>query len=96
MNKFGSDHLKSYVCTHVFEKVRPVLLVTHEDDGAWCLLCGDVHSNSAESYRVVGIGHVVAADTTLNDCADLPIGWEAERSDVGNIWLRTKIDSQGS
>ncbi len=89
MAAFSRGDLKCYVCTHVFESTRPVLLVTHEEDGAWCFLCGDVHSDSADCYRVVGAGHLVGRDPTLHECADLPCGYEAERVAVGTAWIRT-------
>jgi hypothetical protein len=83
--------LKSYVCTHVFEGTRPVLLVSHEVDCAWCFLCGAMHADSADAYRVVGAGHLFGDDPTLHECADLPHGYEAERADVGEPWIRTKV-----
>lgn len=94
MNLFSDDHLKSYICTHVFENVRPILLVSHEEDGSWCFLCGDNHENVATSYRVVGIGHLIDRDSSLNDCSDLSIGWEAERIAIGAPWLRIKSETE--
>jgi hypothetical protein len=47
---------------HVFEDMRPVLLITHEEDGSWCALCGDLHDDVVASYRVVGIGHLTDRD----------------------------------
>ncbi len=90
MAAFTRGNLRSYVCIHVFEAVRPVLLVAHEEDGAWCFLCGDMHPDSAESYRVVGVGHLVERDASLHECADLSLGQEAERAAVGRPWMRTK------
>ena len=55
---------KSYVCIHVFDRSRPVLYVTRPD-GDWCALCGDDHPDDANSYRVVGIGHVIDFDPTV-------------------------------
>jgi hypothetical protein len=89
-----SAHSKSYVCIHVFEGRRPVLLVSRPD-GDWCFLCGDTdHAQSAEAYRVVGMKHVVDQDRSLEHVLDLESNWEAERADVFSAWLRTKIDGQ--
>lgn len=83
-------HLKSYVCIHVFENARPILLVSRPD-GDWCFLCGDDHENSAKSYRVVGMGHVLNKDPTLESLLDLQPDWEAERENVKSGWGRKKI-----
>lgn len=86
-------HLKSYVCIHVFENTRPVLLVSRVD-GDWCFLCGGMHDDSASSYRVVGIGHLIDRDPTLVAILDLESDWEAERAAVDQRWLRTQHSSQ--
>ena len=80
-------HLKSYVCIHVFEQTRPVLLVSRPD-GDWCFLCGDVHPDDASAYRVVGLEHVVERDPSLEDVLDLAPGHEAERRVPGEAWVR--------
>ena len=85
-----NPHLKSYVCIHVFEHSKPVLLVSRED-GDWCFLCGDLHPQDASAYRVVGIGHVLAHDPDLNALLDLPADWEAERTAKGAPWIRTAL-----
>ena len=85
-------HQKAYVCVHVFEGERPVLLVTRPD-GDWCLLCGEDHENDASAYRVIGIGHVLEHDITLSEVMDLQEGWDAERTGSGEPWTRRPIDS---
>ena len=62
-------HQKAYVCIHVFDGVRPVLLVTRPE-GDWCLLCGENHEDDASAYRVVGIGHVLERDGSLLEVLD--------------------------
>lgn len=81
---------KTYVCTHVFESSRPVLYVTRPE-GDWCALCGDDHSDDAASYRVVGLGHVVEADPSIQEILDLDAGEEAERPAVGERWVRSRF-----
>lgn len=93
MTKFLLGNLKTYVCTHVFEETKPVLLVVHDKDGDWSFVCGDLHESAAKAYRVVGVGHLTSRDSSLDQCADLPAGFEAERSAVGQHWIRTEIDS---
>lgn len=87
-------HQKSYVCTHVFEGSRPVLLVSRPG-GDWCFLCGGEHPEDASSYRVVGIGHLFEKDPTLISLEDLPPDWEAEREEVGKPWIRTRCEYDG-
>ena len=84
-------HQKAYVCIHVFESARPVLLVTRPE-GDWCLLCGDNHENDASVYRVVGIGHVLERDGSLLEVLDLEPNWDAERAALGEPWVRKPID----
>lgn len=88
-----SFHQKSYVCIHVFDQSRPVLLVSR-DDGSWCFLCGDLHPDSADHYRVVGLGHVIERDPSLGSILDLLPGEEAERAAIGERWIRTTVQPE--
>ncbi|KQW50961.1 hypothetical protein ASC77_25220 [Nocardioides sp. Root1257] len=83
-------NLKSYVCIEVFDREKPVLLVSRED-GDWCFLCGAGHPDDAAFYRVVGIGHPVGDDPTLAEVLDLDVDVEAERTAVGSRWSRTRL-----
>ena len=49
---------KAYVCVHVGDHVKPILLVSWAD-GDWSFLCGDLHPQNSSAYRVVGIGHLL-------------------------------------
>ncbi len=89
---FAPSNLKSYVCSHVFNMERPVLLVVHED-GDWMFMCGKTDHGGSEDCRVVGVGHLVDRDPSINRCADLPDGFEAERNAVGGHWSRKRIDT---
>jgi hypothetical protein len=85
-----NKHHKAYVCIEVFENKKPVLLVSRAD-GDWCFLCGGEHADDASSYRVVGIGHVLERDPTLELIEDLPLDWEAERLYVNAPWDKRPI-----
>lgn len=37
----GHDKHWATVCMHVYDRVRPVKLITHERDGTWQILCGE-------------------------------------------------------
>lgn len=76
----------AFVCGHVFEGSRPVLLVVRED-GDWQLLCGGSH-HAGEKPRVVGLEHLLERDHRVREVMDLNEGWEAERSGGAAQWHR--------
>lgn len=84
-----SEETAAFVCSHVFEKRAPVLLVLHAE-GDWQLLCGGDHDND-EIPRVVGLNHLVDEDPSLHAVLDLPVEWEAERSSLASPWERRPI-----
>ena len=85
MNAFGPDNLAVYICSHVSNQERPILLVSHAD-GDWQFLCGAFHDID-ELPKVVGVGHLVGRDSTLIELACLPLGEEAERLSVEHPWV---------
>ncbi len=86
---FDNDHLAAFVCSHIFDNSEPILLVAHED-GDWQFLCAKEHKG--EIPRVVGIGHLLKRDPSLQGLRDLQEGWEAERSDTHSEWIRRRIE----
>lgn len=91
MNFPTDRHHKAYVCNHVFERERPILLVSRPE-GDWCFLCGEEHEDDAAAYKVVGIGHVLESDSSLASLSDLQPDWEAEREATDQPWVRTQYD----
>lgn len=83
-------HTKAYVCIDVFENRKPVLFVSRAD-ADWCFLCGDEHPEDASYYKVVGIGHVLEQDSSLEELLDLAPEEEAERIALGGPWIRTDL-----
>ena len=84
-----SKEVAAFVCSHVFERKSPVLLVSRVE-GDWQLLCGGTHDDG-EIPRVVGLTHLVDEDPSLRAVLDLPIEWEAERSSSASPWERRPI-----
>lgn len=80
----------TFACTHVLDLKKPVRLVMKEPDGDVQFLCGGVHRTSKDA-RVVHLRHLLENDRTLEALADLPIGWQAERTEQGGDWTRTPI-----
>lgn len=79
---------KAFVCRHVFNASKPILFVCRPN-GEWIFLCGAAHPKGESIFRVVGLGHVIEIDPTLQALADLPPDWDAERRAVGKRWTRT-------
>jgi hypothetical protein len=82
-----SKSLGVITTSRVLDEGAPVLLVTHDaDDEGWQFLCGT--TNDPEDGRIVHLGEMIKMDETLLDVADLPLGWMAERDEVGGEWTR--------
>lgn len=87
--EFKNARLGVFCCDHVFKGERQTLLVVRQG-GDWQFLCGDIDHYDPDGPHYVCVGCVLSADPTLHQIADLPAEWEAERSEVGAEWLRTK------
>ena len=81
--------IAAFVCSHVFNKTAPVLLVSKEG-GDWQFVCGAIH-NPGDNPRVVGLNHLTDDDPSLNEILDLPDDWEAEREAPTSPWRKSKI-----
>jgi hypothetical protein len=77
------------VCSHVFKKTQPILLVVREKNLQF--LCGLEHDEK-ERPHLVGVGHLLERDKSLLEVVDLPEYWEAERVDTSSSWVKVKID----
>jgi hypothetical protein len=94
MAEFTPTNLGVFVCAHILSNTRPVLLVVH-DEYDWQFLCGETHPEG-EIPSLVGVGHLTTRDPTLSECADLPQHFEAERSSLNDLWIRTPIEPRPS
>lgn len=92
MNKFGPDNQAVFICSHIYENKKPILLVCHAD-GDWQFLCGEGHDEN-EKPKVACVTHLLERDPTLNEVADIPENYEEERSKVGADWVVTAIPSE--
>jgi hypothetical protein len=73
----------------VLEENRPVVLVTHDQDGDWQFLCGT--TNRTEDGRVVSLKSIVEKHPSVLDLVDLPIGWQAIREAPDRPWQRMRM-----
>jgi hypothetical protein len=71
----------------IFEAGKPILLVSHDEDGDWQFLDGSDNPR-VEDGVLVCLGHVLERDPSVADVHDLPMGWLAWRSAVGASWQR--------
>jgi hypothetical protein len=77
----------SFTTIHVIERRLPILLVTHDAGSTWQFLCGT--TNDAADGRVIGLDCAVELDPTVEELADLPVGWQAWRDDPSKPWQRS-------
>ena len=77
----------SLTTTHVMVRGEPILRVTHDaDDGTWQFHHGGIISTS--DAFVVTLQEIYEHDSSVGELADLPLGWQATRTAVGQHWLR--------
>ncbi len=84
-----SRHTNAFLSQRVFDKVEPVVFVTHDRDGAWQFL-GDTMSDHGGPV-VSCLHHPVDDDSSIEELHDLPLGWYAERSIPGAAWRRYEL-----
>jgi hypothetical protein len=76
----------AFATTRVVYDDLPVLVVSHDEDGEWQFLCGTTTESS--DCVIVCLGCAYERDLMLAGVADLPPGWQAQRSHIGALWER--------
>ena len=76
----------------VFQEGLPILLVSHDDDGGWQLLCGT--TQDVKDAMVICLGCAYQHDKTIAELSDLPPGWTAWRDYVGGPWQREQKEPE--
>ena len=89
--KFRSDY-GVYVCPHVFKKEKSILEAIRDPDGYWQFFCGEEHDFENEVCHLVGIGHLIDSDPSIEDLAIMGKGTYAEREAVGEKWKYGVLD----
>ena len=73
---------------------EPILHVTHDsDDGSWQFLGWE--NAREEDVKIVALRTIVRLDSTVQELADLPLGWHAWRRTADQQWQRGKNDRDG-
>jgi hypothetical protein len=80
-----AENAAVFCCEHVFSGA-PILYVTHDHDGDWQFLCGELHQDSVP--KLVCLGCILEKDASLWSLADMPAGWGADRADGTSGWNR--------
>lgn len=86
--KFPDDpHLRVFLSETVHNGTESITYVSHdEEDGAWQFL-GDSMADGGGPV-ISCFHHPIDKDRSLEELADLPKGWYAERAKVGDPWVR--------
>jgi len=78
------QNLATFTTAHVMERGLPILLAVHDHDGDWQFHWGG--SVTRADCKVVCLEEVFLLDPSIAAVADLPRGWQAERTAVGQPW----------
>lgn len=76
----------AFTTSRVVNDNYPVLLVVHEENGDWQLLCGT--TNHKKDCLIICLGCAFVKDRSIGEVADLPLGWKAWRASVDSPWER--------
>lgn len=78
-----------FTTTYVLKENKPILYVSHDEDGAW-----QFHTTNdgvdTTTAMLVTLQNVLDHDATVNEVSDLPLGHYASRESVGEAWIYSK------
>ena len=80
-----------FTTTYVLKENKPILYVSHDEDGAWQFHSGNAHVDTT-SAMLVSLQNILDHDDTMNEVADLPIVHYAARDSSGAPWVYKKQD----
>ncbi len=73
-----------FTCRHVLEDNKPILYVSHDEDGCWQFLCGGNHTE--DDARVVSLAYILSIDESMEVMAELDYGEYAETENETSDW----------
>jgi hypothetical protein len=85
-NRFPRD-LGAVVMKTVLNEGRPVLQFVHSPDNSWLLADGVNDPNASGACIATHLRHVLEMDSSLEELASLPIGYQANRKALGEPWV---------
>ncbi len=74
-----------FTCCHVLEENKPILYVSHDEDGYWQFLCGKEHSQ--EEARIVSLATILSIDESVANLANLDYGTYAVSKSPTSNWI---------
>lgn len=81
-----ADNTAVITLDRIMNSSQPILYVVHSEPGDWQFLDGgDVTEADA---AVVSLKNIADHDPSVKSLADLPSGWAAKRTTVGQAWQR--------
>ena len=74
-----------FTCRHILDEHKPILYVSHDEDGYWQFLCGGVHKQ--EDAKIVSLADILRIDSSMSDFAEMDYGQYAEAPDENSDWI---------
>ncbi|MBR6403389.1 MAG: hypothetical protein IKS48_08395 [Eubacterium sp.] len=74
-----------FTCCHVLNEQKPILYVSHDEDGYWQFLCGCIHKE--DDAKIVSLADILKIDSSMSDLAILDYGEYAEAEDSNSGWI---------
>lgn len=74
-----------FICRHVLDENKPILYVSHDEDGYWQFLCGKNHNE--EDARIISLAEILNIDESMSDLAELDYGEYAEAENETSDWI---------
>ena len=74
-----------FTCCHVLNEHKPILYVSHDEDGYWQFLCGGQRRQA--DAKIVSLAEILKIDSSMADLAELDYGECAEATDMESDWI---------
>jgi hypothetical protein len=74
-----------FTCCHVLDEHKPILYVSHDEDGYWQFLCGGIHKE--EDAKIVSLATILEIDDSVIALAGLDYGEYSERDALDSDWI---------
>jgi hypothetical protein len=82
-----------FTCEHVLNCERPILFVSHDEEGDWQFLCGH-NDHTDSSVKIISLKQATELDTTVNELFEMPLSVGAERKSVKDKWQPFRISAE--
>ncbi len=84
-------HHTCIVCSHVFDRTRPVLLNARDLGYPPEFMCGADDHYSHKDGKIVGYSCLLEHNPTLAEVGQVPEGFEYERKSIGGGWTLRRV-----